>query len=69
MILWIDDKTPCRIPSFAHHYIGVGGIVLKGDCMDNLQVLLIKEHRSDQPLNWKLPGGFMDPDEKIMDAV
>ena len=69
MILWMDDKTPCRIPSFAHHYVGVGGIVLRGTCMEDIKIVLIKERRSDQPLKWKLPGGFMDPEEKIQDAV
>ena len=29
MILWLDEKTPCRIPAFAHHYVGVGGLVLR----------------------------------------
>lgn len=67
MILWMDARTGCRIPAFAHHYIGIGGIVLKSSTSDpaQIEVSLIKEHRSDQPEKWKLPGGFMDPGEKI----
>lgn len=66
MILWMDERTGCRIPAFAHHYIGIGGIVLKlAADPSQIELALIKEHRSDQPEKWKLPGGFMDPGEKI----
>ena len=78
MVLWMDTKTGCRIPHFAHHYCGIGGIVLKlaepsgegaAESNASLEVALIKEHRSDQPDKWKLPGGFIDPSEKIQDAA
>ena len=67
----MDTKTACRIPAFAHHYIGIGCIVLKPSEADPLQIeiALIKEHRSDQPEKWKLPGGFMDPGERIYEAA
>jgi len=74
----MDTKTSCRIPAFAHHYIGIGGIVLKQASVDGadndgksgqIEIALIKEHRSDQPEKWKLPGGFMDPGEKIQEAA
>ena len=67
MILWMDERTPCRVPAFAHHYVGTGSIILKQDAQDprKVEIALIKEHRSDQPHLWKLPGGFMDPGEKI----
>ena len=71
MILWMDKKTGCRIPAFAHHYVGIGGIVLKQPQANpsQIEIALIKEHRSDQPEKWKLPGGFMDPGEKIQEAA
>ena len=25
LVLWLDDKCPSRIPSFASHQVGVGG--------------------------------------------
>ena len=67
----MDTRTGCRIPAFAHHYVGIGGMVIKQNAEDPTQVelALIKEHRSDQPEKWKLPGGFMDPGEKIRDAA
>ena len=71
MILWMDTRTGCRIPAFAHHYVGIGGMVLKRNDEDpgQIELALIKEHRSDQPEKWKLPGGFMDPGEKIQEAA
>ena len=67
MVLWMDTRTPCRIPAYAHHYLGVGNIVLKLNSQDPTQIelALIKENRSDQPHLWKLPGGYIDPGEKI----
>jgi len=28
MILWLDEKVPCRFPHYAHHYVGVGGAMV-----------------------------------------
>ena len=71
MILWTDSRMACRITAFAHHYIGIGGIVLKQNAEDPslIELALIKENRSDQPEKWKLPGGFMDPGERIQEAA
>jgi len=65
MILWMDKKVPCRMPPFAHHYVGVGGIVIN----DKNEILLIKENRSVDSRRWKLPGGFVDQNEPISKAV
>lgn len=65
MILWLDKKVACRVPAFAHHYVGVGGVVIS----ESGHVLLIKENRSVDDRKWKLPGGFVDSLEKIQDAV
>lgn len=58
MILWMDKKTPCRMPPYADHYIGVGGAVINPHTNE---ILLIKENRSTDQRRWKLPGGFMNP--------
>lgn len=65
MILWLDKKVPCRVPHYAHHYIGVGGVVIS----ESEQILLIKENRSLDDRKWKLPGGYVDCFEKIYNAV
>ena len=61
MCLWLDTTTHDKIPSYAGHYLGVGGAVInsKGE------LLLIQENRSPEPKPWKFPGGFMDPGESI----
>ena len=65
MILWLDSSVPCRMPHFAHHYVGVGGAVIN----KLNQIMLIKENRSIDKRKWKLPGGFMDPLESLKQAV
>ncbi len=65
MILWLDKKVQCRVPPFAHHYVGVGGVVIS----ETGHILLIKENRSLDDRKWKLPGGFVDSIEKISEAV
>ena len=61
MILWLDSKVPNRMPSYANHYVGVGGIVIN----KAKQIMLIKERRTLDNRKWKLTGGFMDPNERI----
>mmetsp|Transcript_14454 Transcript_14454/g.19550 ORF Transcript_14454/g.19550 Transcript_14454/m.19550 type:complete len:125 (+) Transcript_14454:221-595(+) len=63
MCKWIDPKVPNRMPAFADHYCGVGGIVINS----RDEVLLIEEVRP--PKKWKLPGGFVDPGENLSKAV
>ena len=65
MILWLDPDVPCRMPHFAHHYVGVGGLVIN----EKNEILLIKENRSVDKRRWKLPGGFSDPGERLSRAV
>ena len=28
MCLWLDPATPSKIPAYADHYVGVGGVVI-----------------------------------------
>lgn len=65
MNLWMDPSTANRIPAFADHYVGVGGVVVN----DKDEVLLIQEVKSPEPKPWKFPGGLMDPGETIKDAI
>ena len=65
MILWLDKKVACRVPAFAHHYLGVGGVVIS----DAGRILLIKENRSTDDRKWKLPGGYVDSMERVSEAV
>lgn len=68
MCLWMDETMPDRLPAYADHFVGVGGLVVNS----KHEVLLIQENRSkgtgaDKP--WKLPGGLVDSGESIKEAV
>lgn len=58
---WIPE-TPNKMPRYASHYIGVGGLVLS---KDGLKMLAILETKPLSPDVWKLPGGAVDPGESI----
>lgn len=45
--------------------IGVGGAVLS----DSNEVLVVSERYSLIPNSWKLPGGYVEPKENLIDAV
>ena len=66
MILWTDKTCKNRMPSYAHHYVGVGGCVLNST---GTKVLLVKTRRNKDIPMWQFPGGFVDANESICDAV
>lgn len=57
---WLPN-TPNTIPTFASHYVGVGGFVLN----ENREILVIKEKNGPATGIWKIPGGMADPGEDI----
>jgi hypothetical protein len=63
MLLWLDDNTECKVPPFATHHCGVGGIVLN----KSNEILLVKERSKNS--TWKLPGGYVNLGEDIGDAA
>lgn len=66
MTKWIEKNTDTKLPPYATHYCGVGGFVLN----DLDEVLLIKEKYSkDKTRFWKFPGGKVDENESLEDAV
>ena len=68
MCKWLDKSVSDRIPAFANHFVGVGGIVVN----DKNEVLMIQENRSfGEGVNkpWKFPGGYVDHGETIADGV
>jgi ADP-ribose pyrophosphatase YjhB (NUDIX family) len=65
MCLWLDPTVGDRIPSYADHYIGVGGLCIN----QKDEILMIQARRDKEPRLWKLPGGFMDPGETIKIAA
>jgi 8-oxo-dGTP diphosphatase len=65
MCKWLDATTHDKMPAYADHYVGVGGVVIN----NKDEILLIQERRQPEPRQWKFPGGFMDPGETIKQAA
>lgn len=59
---WLSDEVDIT-PSFAHTLIGVGAVVVNND-----EVLVVKEKYGFVE-NWKLPGGYVEPGENLVDAA
>lgn len=69
LIKWLPGgPVPGSIPNYAHHQIGVAGMVLdeKGNVLGIQEASGITAGRKDF---WKLPGGLVDPKEGIRQAV
>ena len=62
---WVP-QTPSKLPGFASHYVGVGGLVLD---KDRKHVLCIQEKKPLIQDLWKLPGGLVETGESIETAV
>ena len=62
---WIDPAESSKLPGFASHYVGVGGLVFS---KDRKRLLCIKELRGPYKM-WKLPGGLVETGESIEEAV
>ena len=61
---WLPESVDNPVPSFAHHMIGVGGFVVN----DKNEILVVSE-RYRYRSHWKLPGGYVDPEEHLGEAA
>ncbi|XP_068679703.1 uncharacterized protein [Montipora foliosa] len=61
---WLPETEPNTLPPFATSYIGAGGLVVN----EKNQVLAVCE-KYRRKKHWKLPGGMVDREEDIIDAV
>ncbi|XP_073835420.1 uncharacterized protein [Musca autumnalis] len=62
---WLPEDEYENIPVYAHTMLGVGGLVVN----ENNEVLVVCERFSLIPNSWKLPGGYAEPHENIIDAA
>lgn len=71
MALWLEpDHIESRIPRYATHQVGVGGLVMNGQKANGEpdKVLVIKEINKVNN-QYKFPGGLADPGEHFSDAA
>ncbi|XP_046401846.1 nudix hydrolase 8 isoform X2 [Ischnura elegans] len=65
MCKWLPEKGDiCNIPRYAHTMVGVGAIVVNA----RNELLAVREKYFERP-NLKLPGGYVEPGEDIVDAA
>lgn len=65
LIKWLPKDESANIPVYAHTLMGVGGLVVSED----KQVLVVSDRFAMIPGSWKLPGGYVEPREDLVDAA
>ena len=63
-VKWLSP-APSRIPAYATHHVGVGGLILSPD---RSRILLVRELHNAYS-KWKVPGGLSDLGEGLEQAV
>lgn len=64
MVRWIYTAETPNIPPYAHHMVGVGGLVINA----RDQILAVSEQQAIVPGAWKLPGGYVELAENLVEA-
>lgn len=65
MYRWLPKDEAMIIPPFAHTMVGVGALVIN----DQNQILVVSERNALIKNSWKLPGGYLEMNENLVDAA
>ncbi|KAH8267049.1 hypothetical protein KR044_009788, partial [Drosophila immigrans] len=65
MYRWLPTDESSNLPHYAHTLIGVGGLVIN----EQNEVLVVSDRHAIKANMWKLPGGYVEPNENLVDAV
>jgi len=63
---WLPQKEINKLPHYSSHYVGVGGICIN---KEKKEILMIQEKISPIDNLWKFPGGQVDENEFLSEAV
>ncbi|XP_034119355.1 uncharacterized protein LOC117578173 [Drosophila albomicans] len=65
MYRWLPTDESSNLPHYAHTLLGVGGLVIN----EKNEVLVVSDRHAIMANMWKLPGGYVEPNENLVDAV
>ncbi|EDW86266.1 uncharacterized protein Dwil_GK17180 [Drosophila willistoni] len=65
MYRWLPTDEESNLPNYAHTLLGVGGLVIN----DQDEILVVSDRFAMIPNSWKLPGGYVEPRENLVDAA
>jgi ADP-ribose pyrophosphatase YjhB (NUDIX family) len=65
MYKWLPKDEPSAVPPFAHTMVGVGALVIN----EKNQVLVVSEKNALIKDSWKLPGGYLEMNEDLVEAA
>lgn len=65
MYKWLPTNEPSAVPPFSHTMVGVGALIIN----DKNQVLAVSERNALIKESWKLPGGYLEMNENLVDAA
>ncbi|EDX01806.1 nudix hydrolase 2 [Drosophila yakuba] len=65
MYRWLPEDESSNLPTYAHTLMGVGGLVIN----EQDEVLVVSDRFAMIPNSWKLPGGYVEPRENLIDAA
>lgn len=65
MYKWLPTNEPSAVPPFAHTMVGVGALVIN----DKNEVLVVSEKNALIKESWKLPGGYLEMNENLVEAA
>lgn len=65
LYFWLPSNESHNIPHYAHTMVGVGAVVVN----DRNQLLVVQEKYFYKIPRWKLPGGYVEPGENLVDAA
>lgn len=65
MYIWLPKDESNNLPSYAHTLVGVGGLVIN----ERNEVLVVSDKHAIAKNIWKLPGGYVEPNENLVDSA